>query len=57
MRLLAIDLAWNLPFERKDETKNTGFQWDAAGRRWFKTVKDFQAEALKASLPFATRAA
>lgn len=50
-------IAWNLPFERKDEAKNAGFQWDAAGRRWSKTVKDFQVEALKASLTFTTRVA
>jgi DNA polymerase-3 subunit epsilon len=50
-------VAWNLPFERKDEAKNAGFQWDAAGRRWFKTVKVFQADALREAVRFETRVA
>ena len=48
-------VAWNLPFERKDEAKNAGFQWDPAARRWFKTVKDFQVDALRGSVRFETR--
>lgn len=48
-------VAWNLPFERKDEAKNAGFQWDAAGRRWIKTVKDFQVDATRAAVKFETR--
>ncbi len=48
-------VAWNLPFERKDEAKNAGFQWDAAGRRWLKTVKDFQVDALREAVRFETR--
>ncbi len=47
--------AYGLPFERKDEAKSAGFQWDAARKVWTKTVKDFQAPALKASLTFTTR--
>ncbi len=48
-------VAWQLPFERKDEAKNAGFQWDAAGRRWFKSVKAFQVDGVRAGVKFETR--
>ncbi len=42
-----------VPFERKDEAKAAGFQWDAAKRQWLRTMAIEDA----AALPFPTRVA
>lgn len=50
MRAKALFVAL-VPFERKDEAKAAGFQWDAARRQWLRTMAIEDA----AALPFRTQ--